>query len=168
MKNKILKTVFIILGILLIIPSIIYLIQNRTIKEFNLYFNFFLNENISKIISTSIYLILLVVTIWIYLKIIKNKEMFKDIKQILKYVFLVSIIFVVMLPWTSSDIFYYMGVGELDSQYGQNPYYITMDEYYKANQEKINDYDNDKFDQRRIFEKSGELLGEPERMEVLG
>ena len=34
-----------------------------------------------------------------------------------------------MLPWTSSDIFYYMGVGELDSVYKQNPYYISMQEY---------------------------------------
>lgn len=44
-----------------------------------------------------------------------------------------------MLPWTSSDIFYYMGVGELDSQYGQNPYYITIEQYYSENSNKIND-----------------------------
>ena len=44
-----------------------------------------------------------------------------------------------MIPWTSSDIFYYMGVGELDSQYGQNPYYITIEQYYSENSNKIND-----------------------------
>ena len=42
-----------------------------------------------------------------------------------------------MLPWTSSDIFYYMGVGELDAVYKQNPYYITMKEYYEQNPQSI-------------------------------
>ena len=137
MKNKILKIVFIILGILLIIPSIIYLIQNKTIIEFNTYYNFFLNDDINKNISTSIYLVLFITMMFIYVKILKQRDIFKNIRQIMKYVFLISIIFVIMIPWTSSDIFYYMGVGELDSQYGQNPYYITMKEYY--NQENLND-----------------------------
>ena len=75
----------------------------------------------------------------VYLKIISQKEIFNNIKQILQYVFFVSIIFVIMLPWTTSDIFYYMGVGELDYKYGQNPYYVTIKEYYEANRENIDD-----------------------------
>lgn len=137
MKNKILKIVFVILGVLLTIPSITYLTQNRTVMEFDTYFNFFLNENTNKTIATIIYLLIFIAIMFVYINIIKRKEMFKNIKQILKYVLLVSAIFVIMLPWTSSDIFYYMGVGELDSQYGQNPYYITMEEYYNDNQENI-------------------------------
>ena len=44
-----------------------------------------------------------------------------------------------MMPWTSSDIFYYMGVGELDGVYAQNPYYTTVKDYYEENIENIND-----------------------------
>ena len=61
--------------------------------------------------------------------------MFDNIKEVLKYVIVISIIFAFMLPWTSSDIFYYMGVGELDAIYKQNPYYTTMKEYYEQNPE---------------------------------
>lgn len=139
MKNKVIKMSFIIVSILLIVPSIIYLVQNKTLMGFYTYYNFFINKEVSKIISTSIYLVLYIIITIIYIKIISKKEIFKDIKQILKYVALISIIFGVMLPWTSSDIFYYMGVGELDSEYNQNPYYITMKEYYNENQENIDD-----------------------------
>ena len=139
MKNKQTKLLFIILIILFVIPSIIYLIQNKTFLGFEIYYNFFINERISKNISTIIYLILFVSLTVIYLKIINKKDMFKDIKEILKYVAISAGIFGIMLPWTSSDIFYYMGVGELDSIYKQNPYYVTMEEYYEQNEKNIDD-----------------------------
>lgn len=131
MRDKIKKILFIILSVLLVIPSIIYMIQKKTVMGFDTYYNFFINSN--KTLSTITYLSIFVSLMIIYLMIVHSKNQFKDIKQILKYVAIISIIFVVMLPWTSSDIFYYMGVGELDSQYGKNPYYITMKEYYEQN-----------------------------------
>lgn len=131
MRDKIKKILFIILSVLLVIPSIVYMIQKKTVMGFDTYYNFFINSN--KILSTMTYLLIFVSLMIIYLMIVYSKNQFKDIKQILKYVAIISIIFVVMLPWTSSDIFYYMGVGELDSQYGKNPYYITMKEYYEQN-----------------------------------
>lgn len=131
MRDKIKKILFIILSVLLVIPSIIYMIQKKTVMGFDTYYNFFINSN--KILSTMTYLLIFVSLMIIYLMIVYSKNQFKDIKQILKYVAIISIIFVVMLPWTSSDIFYYMGVGKLDSQYGKNPYYITMKEYYEQN-----------------------------------
>ena len=42
MKNKILKMSFIILNLLFIIPSLIYLIQNKTVFGYNIYYNFFI------------------------------------------------------------------------------------------------------------------------------
>ena len=71
----------------------------------------------------------------IYIFFVNKKGYFKDIKKLLKYVAGVSIIFVAMLPWHSSDIFYYMGVGELHSVYGQNPYYKTIKQYVNENPE---------------------------------
>lgn len=137
-KNKLNKIIFVILSVMFIIPSSIYIIQKKTILGFDIYYNFFITENISKTISTIIYLILFSLMSITYLKIVKNKKEFDTIKELLKYIAIISIIFTFMLPWTSSDIFYYMGVGEFDSVYKQNPYYITMKDYYEQNPESIN------------------------------
>lgn len=137
MKNKILKTLFIIISIAFIIPSVIYLAKNRTILGFKNYYNFFINDGSYKTLSTIIYLGIFISLIAIYLYFIKNKETFKNIKQVLIYAGIISAIFIVMIPWTSSDIFYYMGVGELDSVYKQNPYYVTIKQYADKNQEDL-------------------------------
>lgn len=139
MKNKIIKVLFIVFAIILTIPSIIYILQNKTVMGFNTYFNFFINKETDKILSTVIYLAVFISLMIMYLITLKQKKLFKNIRQILKYVGIVSIIFAIMLPWTTSDIYYYMGVGELDSQYNQNPYYVTMKQYYEDNKENIND-----------------------------
>lgn len=139
MKNKTIKISFIILNILFAIPSIIYWIRNKTVMNFNTYYNFFINEQTNKIWVTIIYLILFISIFVIYLIIIKKKDLFKNIKQVLLYIGLISIIYTIILPWTSSDIFYYMGVGELDGVYNQNPYYITMKQYYNENKQNIED-----------------------------
>lgn len=139
MRNKIMKVLFIIFSLLLITPSIIYLIQNKTVMGFDTYFNFFINNTANKTISTLIYICIYLVITILYLMIIKQKEIFKNINHIIKFVFLISMVFVIMLPWTTSDIFYYMGVGELDSQYNQNPYYVTMEQYYEENEKNIDD-----------------------------
>lgn len=138
MKNKIVKISFVILSILLIIPSLIYLISNKTVMGFDIYFDFFLNNNINKVISTLAFLILFILLTIIYF-IIYKIDCFKNIKRILIFITLIGIIFTIMLPWTSSDIFYYMGVGELDAKYNQNPYYITMRDYYIENEENLDD-----------------------------
>ena len=139
MKNKIIKIIFIEISIMLIIPSIAYMIQNKTISEFNTYYNFFIDAGRNKTLSTTIYLILFTTITAIYWQMIKSKKMFNNIKEIIKYVAIIGGIFIIMLPWTSSDIFYYMGVGELDAVYGQNPYYVTMSDYYAENEENIKD-----------------------------
>ena len=137
--KKYLKYGYIIVSILLVVPSIIYLIRNGTISGFNLYFNFFLNDNTNEIITTTCYLILLIVLSILYIIMIKNKNVFESIGSFIKYVIVINIVFTFMIPWTSSDIFYYMGVGELDSQYKQNPYYITIEQYCSENYNNIND-----------------------------
>jgi len=139
MKNKMIKIAFIAICTMLIIPSIIYLIQNKTIFGFDIYYNFFINEESNKTVPTTIYLILFIAIMAIYLQIIKKEKMFNSIKEILRYVALIGCIFLIMLPWTSSDIFYYMGVGELDAVYKENPYYVTMEQYYNENRENIDD-----------------------------
>ncbi len=138
-QNQLIKFSFIFLSILLIIPSIIYIIQNKTIMNFKIYYNFFLNPEINKAIPAIIFIILFIAMFFIYFVIIKRKTIFCNIKSILIYTSIISLIFIFMLPWTSSDIFYYMGVGELDGVYKQNPYYITVKDYYTENEQNIDD-----------------------------
>ena len=135
------KIIFIILSIAFIIPSIIYLIKNCTVLGFENYYNFFINDGKNKVLSTMVYITIFLSLSAIYLYFIKKKDIFKNIKQLLIYVAGVSVIFLVMLPWHSSDIFYYMGVGELNSVYGQNPYYETIKKYVNENP-KVIEYDS--------------------------
>lgn len=138
MKNKIIKFTFIVLNILFVIPSIMYLIKYKTVVGFNAYNNFFLEQQYDHIVASITYLVIFILLMILYSVILK-KKMFKNIKEILIFVTIIGGIYLCMVPWTSSDIFYYMGVGELDSVYNQNPYYVTMQEYYNANKDNIND-----------------------------
>ena len=135
--SLILKICFILISILFVVPSIVYMINKGTILGFENYYNFFIDNGHNKILSTTIYIIIFISLSAIYLFFINKKEAFKNIKGLLKYVACVSVIFLIMLPWHSSDIFYYMGVGELNSVYGQNPYYETIKEYVTKNPEVI-------------------------------
>lgn len=133
------KIIFILISIFLIIPSILYLLKKGTILEFNNYYNFFIDDGNHKIMSTIFYVFIFSSLSVIYIFFIKKREQFKDIKQLLKYTAIVSIVFAAMLPWHSSDIFYYMGVGELNSVYKQNPYYKTIKQYVDENSDIVKD-----------------------------
>ena len=55
LKNKQTKIIFIVVSILLSMPSIIYMIQNRTLLGFNKYYNFFINDKNNNGINNHIY-----------------------------------------------------------------------------------------------------------------
>ena len=79
------KTLFIALSILFAIPSIIYLIQNKSIVNFESSYQFLLTNNISRIDHTIIFFILFISITILYFGIIKkHKELFKNIKNIIK------------------------------------------------------------------------------------
>ncbi len=136
MKNKLekinYKFLFLITSIIILIPSLNYLIRNKTILNFNEWFTFFLRKpvnSIESVIGAILFGILLIVLFYLYFKIIKNTDKeFKGLKSIILYVLIISCIFGLMLPFTTSDIFYYMGTGWIDSNYGENPYYTTVRE----------------------------------------
>ena len=139
-SKLLLKILLIITSIIFVIPSIKYIIDNGTIMNFNTYYDFTFNDlTDNKNISTIMYLILLIISSVIYVLMICKNKIFQNIKQLLIYVGVISLIFMVMLPWTSSDIFYYMGVGEIESVYHQNPYYVTIEGVYNENKGNIQD-----------------------------
>ena len=131
-SKKVIMLVFLLASILFAIPAIQYLLENRTIQNFNEYFKFCLNDT-SRLEQTLIYIIILTVLTIFYFLIIKNRNtLFKNNKQMYMYIAIISLIFVIVVPFLSSDVFYYLGVGRLDSQYGQNPYYITIKDFVES------------------------------------
>ena len=56
------------------------------------------------------------------------------------FVTIISLIFVIVIPFFSSDVFYYLGIGRLDGKYHQNPYYTTIKGYVDNSN---SNYEND-------------------------
>ena len=142
-KYKCLKPLLIAISICFVLPSVFYLITNKTILNFtgNLEFRFLVTENIDRLYQAIVYAIVLIAFIICYWLIIKNRnKLFKDVKQIYKFVLAISLIFIFTVTFMSSDIFYYLGIGRLSSTYGQNPYYTDMKSYVDDNNVNI---DND-------------------------
>ena len=131
-SKKLLLIVLVLTAIIFAIPSINYLLENKTILNFNEYFKFCL-EDTNRIEQTIIYIIILTLLTICYFLIVKNREkLFKNNKQMYMYIAIISLIFVIVIPFLSSDVFYYLGVGRLDSQYGQNPYYVTIKDFVES------------------------------------
>ncbi len=116
-NKKNLKLIFILLVITFITPSIIYLISGRKILNLLSNFTFFFMKTSNsitpiKIISAICFVGLFVAISIVYYLIIKNyKKIFTSDKDIIKFITIISILFFIMLPITSTDIFYYIGTG---------------------------------------------------------
>lgn len=119
-----------IVSILFAIPSIIYLVEKKTVYQFGTYYQFLYDAQVSRATQTLLYILLLAILAVLYFVIIqKRKELFQSTKKMFLFMAIVAVIFVAVLPFTSSDVFYYLGVGRLDSTYHQNPYYTTIKEF---------------------------------------
>ena len=128
-KPILLKIVFIISSFLFIVPSLKYFIENKTVYKFEQWFKFLLDDS-NRMNQTILYVIVLSIITLFYILIIKNRnKLFKNFKSIIKYIAVVGCIYVFTIPFVCSDVFYYLGVGRIDSRYGQNPYYVTIKEY---------------------------------------
>ena len=130
---NLIKIVFLMAGIMFIMPSLNYMIKNKTVLGFDKEFKFLLND-VNSIKQTIIYLVVITILILIYFLIIKKrKELFKNIKSVMIFILIISSIFILTVPVFSSDIFYYLGIGRLSFEYGQNPYYVSMQQYINEN-----------------------------------
>lgn len=128
--NKGIKILFIIASILFAMPSIVYWFQKKTVFQFGPYFQFLYDMPISRATQTLLYILLLAILVILYVMILrKRKEIFFNTKKMFLFISIIAILFVVVLPFTCSDIFYYLGIGRLDSTYHQNPYYTTIKDH---------------------------------------
>lgn len=128
--NLILKISFILASVCFAIPSILYFIQKKTTLHFGPYFYFLYDAPVTRMKQTGLYILLLAILSFLYFAILKRrKEIFKNTKKMFLYLAIIAVIFVAVLPFTCSDVFYYLGIGRLDSTYHQNPYYTTIKEF---------------------------------------
>ena len=129
-SNRILLYIMVIISVILCVPSIIYLIFNGTVDGFNSYYTYTLSISDNDVVSitSGILLIgLLLLFSVIYLLIIKKeKHIFKNKKEVIVFITIIAAIFMIILPYLSSDIYYYIGDSWLCSKYHENPYYTTV------------------------------------------
>ena len=131
-KDKMLIYLMVLISIILCIPTITYLFNNRTVHEFDAYYTYTLVKSDNEFVrigSGIIVIGLLLVFSILYILIIKKEDkIFKNVKQILIFIILISFVFMIILPYLSSDIYYYIGDSWLAAKYKQNPYYTTVEE----------------------------------------
>lgn len=129
-KYKILVYLMILVSMILCMPSIMYLINNKTVDQFDGYYTYSLirtDNLIIRIMSGLLVIGVLLLFGYIYINICKHeKQIFNSRKQILMFILLISIIFMFILPFVSSDIYYYIGDSWLAAKYGKNPYYTSV------------------------------------------
>lgn len=150
-KNSMIAILFLISCILFAIPSICFYTKYKTVLNYPFEFKFLLTNRISQIWQGIIYFIIILIITIFYILIIKNRrKIFNTNKNVFIFILIISTIFLVVIPVSSSDVFYYLGIGRIDGKYGQNPYYITMKDFVETN-------DNNKFLQKDSVLKQGYL-----------
>ena len=104
--NLVLKIAFLITSILFVMPSIVYLIKNGTVYKFDKWFCFLLDDS-NRNVQTILYIIILSIMIILYSIILKRqKNIFKNIKDILIYTLIISSVYLCSITFTCSDVFY--------------------------------------------------------------
>lgn len=124
-------------SLLFAIPSIIYLVKNKTVYRVIYVFTYTFKNSKSvydNYLNTIIYLGLFFLLFFLYFQIIKKiSKIFKTTKSLFIFITIIGILFSIIIPTTSLDVYSYIGNGWVDSNYNKNPYYVSvqdvLDEY---------------------------------------
>lgn len=142
-KHLNIKSLYLIIIFLFAIPSIIHIFNSGFVLESDNYFHFFINNPELKdnfILNAGIYAIFFISLFLIYFLFLKKyNRIFKNIKEIIILIVIVAILFGIILPITSSDVFSYATTGEIQSSYGANPYYYKIADVKAANDTSNNE-----------------------------
>ena len=143
MKNKKwVLSLFIIVAICFSMPSIIYLIKNQSIYRFIYQWTFFFkipNTILQKAINTICFVGLMSIMFILYMLVIKHcNKIFENKKNLIITICVISVLFALIIPYTSTDVYSYIANGWSDSYYHENPYYKSVgqisDEYQVKDQ----------------------------------
>ena len=136
-KSRIIMPLFIFVTFIFSLPSIIYIIQNKTIYKFYYVWTYFLKRPLTqtdKYINAAMFFIIFSALFILYFAIIKkNRKIFKNTKQILILILVVSLLFLVIIPYTSTDVYSYIANGWSAAHYHENPYYMSTGEIADQN-----------------------------------
>ena len=115
-KNRVnFKIIFIILCCCMTIPSCLYIAKGNNIMDLTSSFSFFINPSnqilsTQKIVETILFMGLWIGISIVYCYLIKHHQtIFPTWKSMVMVIVIVSILFMAILPITSTDIFYYIG-----------------------------------------------------------
>lgn len=131
-KSKIIIIVFMIATLGFVLPSIIYLVQNKTIYKFVWVWTYLFKRPIDqseKMLNAVLFFAFFSALFLCYFLIIKNyRKLFKTKKQIFILITVISIFFICIIPYTSTDVYSYIANGWSVAHYKENPYYTATGE----------------------------------------
>lgn len=122
--------IFFITAVIFAMPSIIYLIKNKTVYKFYYVWTYFFREPNSQteMLCNALAFFLLITVLFLAYTMIAKKYKQLSKKTILVLVIIASIIFGVIIPYTSTDVYSYIANGWNAAHYGVNPYYTSTGE----------------------------------------
>ena len=130
MKNKKWLLLFITVVICFAMPSIIYLAKNQSIYNFIYQWTFIFKipKTISaKWINTICFIGLMSIMFILYMLVVKHcNKIFENKKQLIIAICIISVLFALIIPYTSTDVYSYIANGWSDSHYHENPYYKSV------------------------------------------
>ena len=138
-KNK--NNIFIILSTIcsafFAVPSIIYIFQNKTIYKFSWVWTYLFKRPMTKIdcyINAFLFFILFTAIFLLYFFVLKkHNKILKSKKQIFTLIIIASLLFMIIIPYTSTDVYSYIANGWSSAHYKENPYYISTGEIAQKN-----------------------------------
>ncbi len=111
-KESLIKILLILFSVAFAFPSIIYTIQNKTIYKFYWVWTWLFkmpNSSQEKVLNAIFFIVLFSIIFLLYICIVKNyKKMFKNKKQIIIIIAIISILFAIIIPYTSTDVYSYI------------------------------------------------------------
>ena len=135
-KIKLPIILFFITSIVFALPSMVYWLQNKTIYKFYFVWTYLFKmpkTSNERMINAILFFALFTILFLIYVLIAKKyKQIFKTKRQILISIIVVSILFAIVIPYTSTDVYSYIANGWSASHYGENPYYVSTGEIVDA------------------------------------
>lgn len=143
MKNKKwVLTLFIAVVVCFALPSILYLIKNQSIYWFTYQWTFIFktpNTALLRKINTICFVEIMSMMFILYMLVVKHcNKIFENKKQLIIAICIISVLFTLIIPYTSTDVYSYIANGWSDSHYHENPYYKSVgqvsDEYQVRDQ----------------------------------
>lgn len=121
---------YLLLALLFAIPSIIYLIKNKTVYRFiwlrTFLFRMPINQS-EKLLNALLFFGIFSLLFLVYIFILKkHRKIFKNKKHIFTVIIIASLIFLIIIPYTSSDVYSYIANGWSAAHYKENPYYVSI------------------------------------------